>query len=230
MPEKGVAVVIPALNEEETLAQVIDEIPREYLEGKGYRVDVLVVDNDSTDGTGEVAKKNGARVVHEPTRGKGKAISTGLGAVRADFVFILDGDFTYPATHIPEMLESLENGFDVVTGSRLKGWMEDGAMSRLNRIGNRLLALLAGVLYGVRTSDLCTGCWGFRGEVVRELSFNAVGFELEAIMFIEATRKGCRIAEIPIVYRRRATPPKLKSLRDGLRIGRTLLRERLRGQ
>jgi len=228
VPEKKVCVIIPALNEQETLGSVIEEIPKELLEGRGYRVDVVVVDNNSTDRTKWVAEERGARVILEPVRGKGMAIRTAFQQVNADFLFILDGDYTYPATYIPQMLELLERDHDVVLGCRLKGKMPRGAMSSLNRVGNHLIALMANVLYGTRISDPCTGYWGFRKDVVGRLKLDASGFDIEANMLTEVARHRCRIAELPVDYRRRATPAKLNSLRDGFRIGKTLLRNRFR--
>jgi len=225
---KQVCIVLPALNEEDSIGLVIDEIPIADMEKKGYQTRVLVVDNGSRDKTGEIARGKGAEVVVQPVRGKGMALRTAFKSVSGDFVFILDADYTYPATYIPEMLEKLEAGYDVVMGSRLKGRMKEGAMSTLNLVGNRLLALMANVLYGTRISDPCTGCWGFKYEVIRGLELGAVGFEIEADMLTEIARNGCKITEIPIYYRRRATPAKLKSLRDGFKIGRMLLRKRFR--
>ena len=228
MPEKEICIVIPALNEEETIGRVIDEIPKEHMEDSGYRVEIIVVDNDSADRTNEIAEEKGAKVILEPVRGKGKAIAAAFRSINKDFIFILDADYTYPATYIPEMLQVLEEGYDVVLGSRLRGQIEKGAMTRFNLVGNRLLALLASILYGTKISDLCTGCWGFRGAVVKDLRLDAVGFELEADLFVQIAKKGYKIAEVPIHYRRRATPPKLNSIRDGLKIGKTLVRQRFR--
>jgi glycosyltransferase involved in cell wall biosynthesis len=227
MPPKQVSIIIPALNEEATIAKVIDEVPTSEIEKQGYNVAIVVVDNNSTDRTKEIAEKHGARVIHEPQRGKGKAINTAFKAVNGDYLFIVDADYTYPATYFPQMLMVLQSS-DVVMGSRLKGKMEKGAMSRINWIGNHLLAFLANRLYGTRISDLCTGCWGFRGEVVKDLKLDASGFDLEAILFAQIAQKGYRIAEIPINYRRRKTPSKLNSLRDGYIIGRTLFSRRFR--
>jgi glycosyltransferase involved in cell wall biosynthesis len=226
--QKEICIIIPALNEEETIAKVIEEIPQGYVEERGYRLEILVVDNNSTDRTKQVAEEKGARIILEPKRGKGRAISAAFRSVSRDFVFILDADYTYPATYIPEMLQLLEEGYDVVLGSRLKGQIEKGAMTRFNLMGNHLLALLASLLYGTKVSDLCTGCWGFRGAVVKDLKLEAIGFDLEANMFAEIASKGYRLTEVPINYRRRATRAKLKSIRDGLRIGLTLLRRRFR--
>ena len=225
---KEVTVIFPALNEEETIIKVIDEVPVAELERKGYRVKIVVVDNGSTDRTGELASSRDVKVIMEPRRGKGRAIRTAFESVKGDFVFMLDADFTYPATSIPPMLALLEGGCDVVLGSRLKGQMEKGAMRTLNVIGNNLLALMANTLYRTRISDLCTGCWGFRSDVIKTLNLDAVGFDLEANMFIEIAKHGYRIGEVPIQYRKRKTPSKLSSIQAGYGIGRMLIKKRFR--
>jgi dolichol-phosphate mannosyltransferase len=229
MPKKIVSVILPALNEEETIALVIEEIPRMRIERKGHELEILVVDNNSTDETGKIAEALGARVVVETQPGKGRAMRTGFKESRGDFIFMLDADYTYPATYLPPMLDLLELGWDVVLGSRIRGYREPGAMSRLNLLGNHMLALLATVLFRKRVSDVCSGSWGFRREVVEQLDLEgAVGFELEAKMFIEVARRGYRIGEVPIYYRKRPNKPNLNSLRDGFRIARTLVRKRVR--
>jgi dolichol-phosphate mannosyltransferase len=223
-----ISVIIPTLNEEETIGKVIDEIPRENMESRGYRVEILVVDHDSTDKTREIAAERGAKVIVEPGRGKGRAIRTAFKAASGDFIFMLDADYTYPATYISNMLEILRGGSDVVIGSRLRGQIGEGAMNRLNLVGNHLLAFMASVLYRTKISDLCTGYWGLTRGVVSRMELNATGFELEAEMFVQIAKKGYKIAEVPIYYRRRASPSKLRSLRDGFKIGRTLIRKRWR--
>ena len=194
---KEVCVILPALNEEHTIGLVIDEIPVRAMEEKGYRTSILVVNNGSTDRTEDVAREKGVAVITEPRKGKGMALKAGFAAAKCDFVFMLDSDFTYPATHIPEMLELLEGDCDVVLGSRIKGHIEDGAMTSLNRVGNRLLA---------------------------------IGFDIEVNMLTEVARNGFSMAEVPIGYRKRKTRPKLNSLRDGFRIGKTLVRRRFRSR
>lgn len=228
MRRKKVSIILPALNEQQAVGKVIDEIPKRDMEERGYQVEIQVVDNGSTDKTREIAENKGVKVIVEPMRGKGRAVRTAFKSVDGDFVFVLDADYTYPAIHIPQMLEILEEGFDVVMGSRLKGQREEGAMSKLNLIGNRLLAFMANILYGTRISDLCTGYLGFRREVIQGLKLEAMGFELEANLFIEITKKGYKIAELPIVYRRRLAPAKLDPLKDGFRIGWTLIKKRFR--
>ena len=227
MKEQTVCIILPALNEELTVAKVIDEIPRQALIEQGYRVDVVVVDNNSSDCTGLIARKKGVQVIFEPRRGKGRAMRKALNAVKADYVFMLDADYTYPATYICDMLKLLQSGSPVVIGSRLNGQLEKGAMSWLNLFGNHLLTLMASILYRTRTTDLCTGYWGLRGEVISNLKLSANGFQFEAELFSQLARKGYHIAELPIYYRRRTSPPKLKSLRDGIKIGWTLITKRL---
>jgi len=226
MPSKTVSIIIPALNEENTIAKVIDEIPKEDIQRKGYWVEILVVDNNSTDRTGEIAGEKGTKVIVEPRKGKGRAVRTAFESVSGDFIFMLDADYTYPATYIPRMLEVLQEGHDVVIGSRLKGQMREGAMSKTNLVGNRLLAFIASALYKTKISDLCTGYWGLTRRVISDLDLSATGFDFEADMFIEIARRGYKIAEVPIHYRRRMTPAKLDSLKDGFRIGWKLITKR----
>jgi len=221
-----VLIIIPALNEVATIGIVLDEIPLGELRRSGYEPRTLVVDNGSSDGTRGVALEKGAEVVDEPRRGKGMAMRRAFHEASADYVFMLDADATYPPSHIPDMLRVLEDGHDVVTGSRLAGTRAPGSISRLNVIGNHLLTWTACALYGVKTSDLCTGYWGFRGKALAVLQLSAQGFNLEAELFAEVARNGLRLGELPIHYRRRPTPTKLRSLRDGSRIVRTLLGKR----
>lgn len=223
---KEVCIILPALNEEESIGKVIDEIPIGEIGRRGYKHRIMVVDNGSKDRTGDISRGKGAEVIKEPLRGKGRALRAAFKGISGDFVFIIDSDYTYPATHIPEMLEKLEEGYDVVMGSRLNGNMKRGAMSTLNKVGNRLLALMTNVLYGTNISDPCTGYWGMKCDVVKGLELNAVGFEIEVDMLAQIARDGYKITEIPIEYRRRETPPKLRSLRDGFKIGKMLLRKR----
>ena len=221
-----VCIIIPTINEAETIGRVIDEIPSQAMQEAGYEVEVMVIDGGSTDRTRQIAEERGARVVVEPRRGKGRAMRTALDIPQADFIFMLDGDYTYPPGYIAQMLELLRDTYPVVIGSRLRGQIEKGGMSRLNVIGNHLLTLMANILYGTRISDLCTGYWGLRGEVIPNLNLSADGFDFEAELFSQVAKKGYRIGEVPIYYRRRQTPPKLSSLRDGLRIGWALITRR----
>ena len=135
---KEVCVILPALNEEDSIGMVIDEIPVEEMGRRGYKASIIVVDNGSTDRTGEIAREKGARVIVEPARGKGMAIRAAFEALSGDFIFILDADYTYPATHISEMLEVLEGGCDVGIGSRLKRADGEGGDEQFESSGESL--------------------------------------------------------------------------------------------
>ena len=226
MEQPKIAIILPTLNEEEAIGKLIKEIPTQQLEQEGYLVQVVIADNNSTDRTRAIAEQNNATVIIEPRRGKGFAVAAGLKSVEADFIFILDADYTYPPVYIPEMVKLLKNNH-AVAGTRLKGSREKEALPLLNLIGNHLLSLLATVVYQRRVSDVCTGYWGLKGDVVRNLRLKAKGFELEVRLFGELTRRGYTIAELPIYYRRRiGGRPKLRPLKDGIKIAWTLLNGR----
>lgn len=221
MKNTKICIIIPTLNEESSIGKVIDEIPRKPLEDSGYTVDVVVVDGLSTDQTVQIAKGKGARILYETRTGKARAIRTALEKVESDYVFMLDGDFTYSASHIPAMLNVLQN-YPVVIGSRLRGKREKGALRKVNLIGNHLLTAIANILYGTSISDLCTGFWGFRKEVVQNLNLTSEGFQLEAELLVQVAKKGYKIGEVPILYRCRAGKAKLSGFKDGMKIGRFL--------
>ncbi len=225
MNQSKITIILPALNEEATIGKVIEEIPKHALEHIGHIVQVLVVDGNSIDKTRQIAEEKGATVIVVPRKGKGIAVRTVLKTIDADFIFMLDADYTYPATYIPDMLNLLAR-YDVVIGSRLKGQREKGAMRLFNLVGNYLLSLLATFLYQKRVSDVCTGCWGFKAKVVKSLNLRATGFNLEAELFSQLSRKGYSITEIPIYYRQRPSRAKLRAIRDGIRIGWTLITRR----
>jgi dolichol-phosphate hexosyltransferase len=225
MNSKSICIILPALNEELAIASVIEEIPKSELEKLGYHTDILVVDGHSSDRTSQIAREKGARVLQEPKKGKGCAIITALKYTDADFVFMLDSDYTYPTVYIPQMLQILQK-YPVVIGSRLKGKREKGALKRINLIGNHLLTRLANILYGTRISDLCTGYWGFRREVIKSLNLTADGFQIEAEILTQIAKKGYEIGELPILYRMRQGKPKLGSLKDGRKIAWFLIKQR----
>jgi glycosyltransferase involved in cell wall biosynthesis len=227
MNKNKICVIIPTLNEESSIGKVIDEIPKQALEDAGYVVEIMVVDGISTDQTTQIARAKGARVVLETRRGKARAIRTALEGVESNYIFMLDGDFTYSASYIPVMLQALQK-YPVVIGSRLKGKREKGALGNVNFIGNHLLTGFANILYGTRISDLCTGYWGFRREVVQSLNLTTDGFQLEADLLIQVARKGYRIGEIPILYRCRAGKAKLSGLKDGIKIAKFLFSKRFK--
>ncbi len=239
-PIEEVIVLVPALDEERGIGLVLDNIPFEALQDMGCEVSVLVVDGLSGDATREIAQRKGAHVFVQSGEGKGNGVrqafrmilehqSQFFGFEHRQCVIMLDADGTYPPEDIPRIVEALRAGNDVVMGSRLCGRVEPGAMSNLNRIGNRILSRMARTLFGVRVTDVCTGMWGLSQEFLEECDLQAKGFELEAEIFASAALLGVPIAEVPIEYRVRQGEPKLIPLRTGLKIAWCLVLKRVGG-
>jgi len=236
-PRRSVEVLLPALNEEKGVGSVIDRIPTDRLRRSGYRVRVWVVDGKSTDATLEVARNHGASTFVQTGDGKGNGVRQLIDhlisevreppAVPSRVFVMLDADGSYPSEQIPEFVDALEAGSDVVVGSRLLGAVEDGAITSFNLLGNRILSRLAAFLFRVPVSDVCTGMWGFREDSLRNFGLAADGFDLEADLFASACETGARLKELPIEYRRRIGEAKLIPLRTGLLIAWRLLMKRL---
>lgn len=221
-----VTVLLPAKNEESGIEATFAALPIARLVELGYPVEILVADGRSHDRTRDVARKNGARVIQQLGTGKGRAVRAALAVARGEYIVMLDADATYPAHAIPAFIAMLDDGYDIVMGSRFRGDIQEGAMKRVNRFGNHALSALASVLYGRRCTDVCTGMWAFRRETVRNLGLTSTHFEVEAELFARAVKADLRIAEVPIWYGRREGVTKLGSVGDGVKIGAALLRYR----
>jgi glycosyltransferase involved in cell wall biosynthesis len=210
-----VAVVVPCHNEAATVGKVVRDFRAALPEAL-----VLVVDNASTDGTAELARRAGARVIREPRAGKGFALLTGLREARgADFFVMVDGDDTYPAEDVVKLLTAAEAGADMVVGTRLAG-AEEGAFRAGHSLGNQLFNMLVRLLFGVRTRDLFSGYRVLSRRFLETTPLIARGFEVEAELSLQAVVQGYRTAEVPIRYRARPeeSPSKLHTYRDGYRI------------
>jgi dolichol-phosphate mannosyltransferase len=213
-----VAILLPTLNEEQSIGKVIAEI-RQMLDAE-----IVVIDGLSTDRTVEIAKSLGARIIIEPEKGKGIAIKRAFKEIDANYAIMLDADQTYPVNCILAFLETLKT-HDMVSGSRFKGTMAQGSMSLINNVGNRIICLWASILYLHCSSDICTGMWGFRRKAYRGMEITARGFELEANLFAQAVKKGYSMTELPIDYARRGGASKIQ-IGDGIAICGFLLKER----
>ena len=217
----SVAVLLPTLNEEANIERVVREVKSTL-----PQAEIVVIDGLSTDRTVDIAKKLGARIILETKRGKANAIKRAFREVDSDLLLMIDADLTYPVKEMPRFLEALKT-CDVAIGSRFKGHMEEGSMSAINGIGNRIICLWASALYLKMVSDICTGMWGFRKSAYKAIEVNCDTFELECNMFAQAVKKGLRITEIPISYARRGGTSKVQ-LVDGVKDCILLLKERFR--
>lgn len=218
-----VSVVIPCLNEEAGVASVVAEAWAGIQES-GRSGEVIVVDNDSTDRSVELAEQAGARVVHEPHRGYGSAYLRGLAEAQGDYVVMADADGTYPLRDLPAFVEQLEAGNDLVLGSRFKGRISRGAMPWAHRwIGNPVLTFILNVFFGVRVSDAHCGMRAIRRDAVPRLELQATGMEFASEMILKASKRKLRVGEIPIDYQPRIGDSKLNTWRDGWRHLRFML-------
>ena len=228
---KKITLMIPCHNEEKGIADVITSIPYDKLKRYGYEIDVLVIDNRSTDKTGEVAKNLDVKVIYEPRMGKGNAIRTGFANVSedTDYVVMLDGDNTYKSYEILRMVEPLDSGFcDVVIGSRLEGKMKGESMSFSHRMANWFFTFLTRRFYRANVTDTCTGYFAWKKDVADHLNghIKSRGFAIEAEMISKMAKMGYDIHAVPITYEKRTGDSKLSPWRDGLRITAMLIRNR----
>jgi len=226
----SVFVVIPALNEGKSVGWVVQGC-HEVLKDTEHQV--IVVDGYSTDGTAEAAKKAGATVIYEKGKGYGAALMTGFryvldncprGNNAESIIVMMDGDATYIPEDIPKMIQPIiSDEVDIVIGNRFAK-MRIGAMTLLNRVGNRFLTALLNRLYGLKIVDSQSGMRAMRTEAFRRMYLEATGMPLASEMLIEARKRGMQITEVPISYGKRVGIPKLDPLRDGWRIVLTTVR------
>ncbi len=209
--EPKVTVIIPTMNEEEAIGQVMDEV-NAALQGMEY--EVMIVDTNSKDRTREIAKGKGARVIDEPRRGYGRAYKTGFKEAKGTYIATLDADCTYPAGDIPKFVKILDKGdVDFISGDRLST-LEKGVMNTKHRFGNWMLKVAMNVLFGTKVADSQTGMWVFRRSVLSKFNLTSDQMALSEEIKIEA-HKHCKFKEVPIRYTPRVGEVKLNTWRDG---------------
>ena len=227
---KKITVIIPCYNEADGIGEVIGGFDKDKLGTLGYRLEILVVDNNSKDQTADIARSHGARVIFEPKPGKGNVVITAFYNISedTDYVVMLDGDNTYKPAELLRLIEPLESNFsDVVIGSRLYGNISKNAMSWLHWIGNSAFSILVQLLYRVKVTDTFTGYFAWRRDVLVKLRPHLIsrGFTLEMEMVTKMARMGFEICSVPITYEPDAGESSLRTFYDGSRILLVLLRQ-----
>jgi len=217
-----VSVVIPCLNEAENIEECVRRA-REAMERNGIPGEVIVADNDSEDGSAELAAAAGARVVHEPRRGYGSAYLAGFAAARGEYIVMGDADLTYDFNEIPRFVAELDKGAQLVMGDRMDN-IHPGAMPWLHRyVGNPVLTGILNLFFRTGVSDAHCGMRGFRRDILPILDLRTTGMEFASEMVIRASKEKLVITEFPIEYHPRGGESKLSSFRDGWRHLRFLL-------
>ena len=218
-----ISVVLPCLDEEHAVGEVVD-LAWAGIRETGRPGEVIVVDNGSTDRSAEVARAHGATVLVEPRRGYGSAYLAGLAHARGEYVVMADADGTYPVAELPSFVDRLEQGNDVVIGSRFHGQIHRGAMPWANRyIGNPLLTGMLNLLFGVKVSDAHCGMRALRSDALEILDLHSTGMELASEMVFKAYRRGLSVGEVPIEYFPRTGDSKLRRYGDAWRHMRFML-------
>jgi glycosyltransferase involved in cell wall biosynthesis len=204
----SIGVVIPCYNEEEGVRKVIGRMP-------GVVDEIVVVDNNCSDRTAEVAASLGARIVSEGTPGYGAAYKAGLRAVRSDIVVTLDGDGTYPPEEIPRLVQTLlDKRWDFLSASRFP-LADPRAMGISNRLGNWVLTVAAALLFFKPIRDSQSGMWVFRRAALDRLRLTSDGMAFSEEIKLEAVLRGLRFGESHIPYGVRVGEVKLQKWRDG---------------
>lgn len=215
-----IAAVVPTLNEEEAIAEVVEGLPGNY---RGHQVEIYVVDGGSTDGTVEKAEKAGAKVIHQNRGGgKGNGVSQALDEIDADIYVMLDGDGTYDPGELGKVVDPVIDGdAEHVIGRRSR--REKGAIPRLNLVGNYLFNLVTRITTGKEIHDMLSGYRAFTRESLKYTDFTRPGFGIETEMTFTALENHVPMEEVEISYSERSGESKLNPLSDGWRIINTIV-------
>jgi len=208
-----VSVILPCRNEEKTIGTCIEKIDK-ALKGKSYEI---IVSDSSSDRSAEIAGKyKNVKVVKHSLDGYGNSILEGLKYAKGGYIIIGDADNTYDFLEIPEFIKQLDEGYELVIGSRFKGKIEKGAMPFSHRyIGTPFLNFLISMFFGKKVSDINSGFRAVRKDALEKLNLRTAGMEFASEMLIKAVKNNLKIEEIPVDYSKRIGSSKLKSFSDG---------------
>ena len=218
-------ILMPCLNEAETI-EVCVRKAMGYLASAGIDGEVLIADNGSTDGSQDLARALGARVVDVPQRGYGAALIAGIDAAAGTYVIMGDADDSYDFSNLDAFVEELRGGAELVMGNRFLGGIEPGAMPPLHRyLGNPVLSFIGRLFFRSPAGDFHCGLRGFRRDAALALDLRTTGMEFASELVVKSTLASQRIVEVPTTLSPdgRSRPPHLRSWRDGWRHLRFLL-------
>ncbi len=218
-PDIELTILMPCLNEARTLPACIGKA-RDFLARAGIAGEVLVADNGSTDGSQDLARTQGARVLDVPEKGYGSALIAGIRAARGRYVIMGDSDDSYDFSRLDLFVERLREGQQLVMGNRFAGGIQDGAMPALHRyLGNPVLSMVGRILYQSPCRDFHCGLRGFDRDAILKLNLSATGMEFASEMVVKASVWKLKIAEVPTTLAPdgRDRAPHLRSWRDGWR-------------
>ena len=225
MPPIAISIVMPCLNEAETLAICIRKALA-AIAATGVPGEVVIADNGSTDGSLAIAADEGARVVNVPIRGYGAALFAGFEAAHGKYILMADADDSYDFGHLTRFLAALDAGADLVVGNRFRGGIKPGAMPFLHRyLGNPVLSYLGRLLFRIPVSDFHCGIRGFRKDAMLRVNLRTTGMEFASEMIVKSSLMGLKISEVPTTLSPdgRTRAPHLRTWRDGWRHLRFLL-------
>jgi glycosyltransferase involved in cell wall biosynthesis len=214
---KSISIVIPALNEKDGIVSTINAIPKQKLEEMGYDLQILIVDNGSSDGTGDLARKAGADVIIETKRGYGSAFKCGFSNARGEIIVTTDADATYPVNNIPDLIHTLESEkLDFITTDRFSS-LDRNSMSIRNRLGNRILNAMENILFKLNLNDSQSGMWVFKKDILKLLILKSDTAAFSQELKIEVCHFAkCKWKEIPIKYQPRLGKAKLGGWKSGM--------------
>jgi glycosyltransferase involved in cell wall biosynthesis len=211
--ELELSILMPCLDEAETIGACITKA-QAFLARKGVAGEVLIADNGSTDGSQEIARQHGARLVAAPTRGYGAALISGIKAARGRYIIMGDADDSYDFSTLDEYLDQLRGGAELVMGNRFQGGIAPGAMPFLHRyFGNPALSFLGRLFFKIPVGDFHCGLRAFKTDSIRSLGLQTTGMEFASEMVVRSALRGLRIVEVPTLLERdgRNRAPHLKS-------------------
>ncbi|NPA63094.1 MAG: glycosyltransferase family 2 protein [Methanococci archaeon] len=215
---KKVSIVIPAYNEEKAIGKTLELIKNTIENIEEYDFEIIVVDNNSSDNTGKIAKSLGAKVVFEGNKGYGNAYKRGLKEATGDIIITGDADGTYPFEDIPKFLQIIEkNNVDFINTNRFAN-LEKNSMPFINYIGNKLLTFLINLIYNVNIKDSQSGMWIFKRKVIEKMNFDIMsgGMPFSQEIKLYSQYLGFNFLEVPITYRKRIGKKKLDPVKDGI--------------